>query len=374
MNLSSLAGLLSLHLCTAAAIAQIITANTSPLDVPTDPRSVAMGESFVALPGNPTALMSNPAGLAGLTGLGVSYAQRSLNWMKFLEDYKYHGANGYIAVPFGVFGIQYNRFSMGEATISTSTSPDGIGKMRLYEHAFVLGFGRTFGENFSAGIAAKYFNIVNTVISITTPNAIDFTTTPAYLFDAGAQYSTPVFPGDSLLQNAVTAGISVQNIGTEVKSASSLIESEANAELPRYLRVGFSYQLKILSRQTDGLQPASMILTAEYRRLINSSIYADSQRDYWVFGVEFGLFEIIAFRLGGVINPYTSIYGKTAEFAARGGIGLNLPFAKLGVPVPFSVSGSYSFIPINRYPNQFMTGTTDNLEVFSIGLEYALGF
>ena len=37
-----------------------------------------MGESFTALPSNPSSLMYNPAGLAGLAGLRVSYSQRNL--------------------------------------------------------------------------------------------------------------------------------------------------------------------------------------------------------------------------------------------------------------------------------------------------------
>ena len=45
-----------------------------PFDSPADARSVAMGESFVALPSNPAALMYNPAGLAGLTGLKIGRA------------------------------------------------------------------------------------------------------------------------------------------------------------------------------------------------------------------------------------------------------------------------------------------------------------
>jgi hypothetical protein len=38
-----------------------------PFGIPADPRSVAMGESFVALASNPAALLYNPAGLAGFS-------------------------------------------------------------------------------------------------------------------------------------------------------------------------------------------------------------------------------------------------------------------------------------------------------------------
>src|SRR5271169_5671697 len=50
-----------------------------PFDTPSDPRGLAMGGSSVAIPSNPSALMYNPAGLAGLSGVHVSYAQRNLS-------------------------------------------------------------------------------------------------------------------------------------------------------------------------------------------------------------------------------------------------------------------------------------------------------
>jgi hypothetical protein len=81
-----------------------------PFDTPVDPRGVAMGESFVALPSDHAALMYNPAGLAGLSGLSVSYSRKSLDW--FLQDWSFYSINATVGTSFGVFAAQYNRESI----------------------------------------------------------------------------------------------------------------------------------------------------------------------------------------------------------------------------------------------------------------------
>src|SRR5271169_1411852 len=88
-----------------------------PFDTPADPRSVAMGESFVALPSDPAALMYNPAGLAGLTGLNVSYSRKSMDW--FLKGWSVSSINAAVGTSFGAFAAQYNRKSMGTIPITT---------------------------------------------------------------------------------------------------------------------------------------------------------------------------------------------------------------------------------------------------------------
>ncbi len=87
-----------------------------PFDSPADPRSFAMGESFTALPSNPSALMYNPAGLAGLTGLRVSYSQRSLATN---SDWTLRSFNAAIGTPIGSFAAQYNRDSYGMLPFSS---------------------------------------------------------------------------------------------------------------------------------------------------------------------------------------------------------------------------------------------------------------
>jgi hypothetical protein len=341
-----------------------LSAYTSPLDVPTDPRCVAMGESFVALPENPTALMSNPAGLAGLIGGGASYAQRSMDWMRGLESFKYHGANAYVALPFGVFGIQYGRLNTGEMIVRTASSPEGIGRVKSYIHDFGIGFGTKIWGNLAVGVAAKFFDMVWNSTGPNVPGWTDLSSNPAYLFDAGAMYSIADEMHDSTVQGAFAVGIAVQNAGTEFKLKYSTEVEASDYNVPRYLRVGFAYTLRILSRQQNGLQPLALALTGEYRRPLRPN------QDTWGFGLECTLFECISARAGGVMMPFTSIYGEQGNVMFRGGAGLHIPLPRMGLRIPLVVSANYALIPINRFPNAYMVGDKSSLSAFSFEVQY----
>ena len=112
-----------------------------PFELPADPRSFAMGESFVALPSDPAALMYNPAGLAELMGINVSYSHRGLNWVPPTDGWSISTINAAVATSFGVFGAQYNRKSMGTLPVTTVRFPDGDGtELSLYSHDIALGY------------------------------------------------------------------------------------------------------------------------------------------------------------------------------------------------------------------------------------------
>jgi hypothetical protein len=365
--LRSLATSLALGLFVIGARAQSGAYN-SPLDVATSSRSIAMGEALAAVPKEPMALMSNPAGLAGLDGIGVSYSQRSINWMSGLEDFRFHGASAFIALPFGVFGIQYNRFSMGEVAISTPSSPQGYGTATMYAHSIAAGFGVHLTGNLSAGVTAKHFDIIYDVSAPTTSFETDFT--PAYLVDGGIQYSIPIRTADSAAIHTLTGGLAIQNLGTNLRM-SNLTESGSSSEqMPRYLRVGASYGLDILPGDPEGLHPVSLLFTAEYRTILNEAGGMYNDRSFWGFGAECTALEIISLRLGGVVMPYTSIYGEKGKLMFRTGMGLRLPLATLGVPAPLVLSGEFAIIPIDSHPNNFMWGFTSSLSAFTVGLEY----
>ena len=133
-----------------------------PFDTPADPRSVAMGESFVALPANPAALMYNPAGLAGLSGLNISYSRKSLDW--YLKDWSIATINATLGTSFGVFAAQYNRKSMGTIPVTTVQFPDGNGSAyTLYAHDVAFGYAYRLPVGLALGLSAKYYDFVETL-------------------------------------------------------------------------------------------------------------------------------------------------------------------------------------------------------------------
>jgi hypothetical protein len=108
----------------------------TPVDVPTDPRGIGMGESLVALRANPSSLMYNPAGLAGLKGTSLAYAERKMNWFSGLDEFRYYGVSASVETPIGVFGARYDRLSMGVGAVFDRVEP---GQRKRQRHVAVIG-------------------------------------------------------------------------------------------------------------------------------------------------------------------------------------------------------------------------------------------
>jgi hypothetical protein len=335
-----------------------------PFGIPADPRSVAMGESFVALPSNPAALLYNPAGLAGLNGVYLSYSRRALNVVPLIDEYMLHSVNGTLAVPFGVFAVQYNEKFLGTFLVATAANPDGIGtEETFYSYNVAVGFGTTLSERLDIGVAAKYYHFAGS------SSAAD------YLFDAGLIYTLPPFHKQSAVHDSLCIGLSVQNI--HVQGETSIITPRGTYPVqenrPEYFRAGISFALRTVPREESDLTTVAVAVTGEYRNLLNQPSTAYEGRSYWGIGVEAGLFEILTLRAGVYTQPFTGFDGERDRPAYRYGAGLNLPLRKLGAGIPLLVSINYAVQPLNQIVNSALAGFTEksSLPAFSLDLHYA---
>jgi hypothetical protein len=190
---------------------------TSSFEVPVDARSIAMGQSFVAVSANQHALLYNPAGLSGLRGICVSYSQRSINWFdSFTDGYKYHSMNATVATPFAVFGFSYNRLSLGEF-VRTNSSGVEIGRFTPHEHTFALGAAHSFENGLAVGASLKTFNFVDIIVrSPSSPDGFgnEQKTLPIF-FDLGAMYE---ISNQYSANGAVnySFGVTLQNFGSNL--------------------------------------------------------------------------------------------------------------------------------------------------------------
>lgn len=346
-----------------------------PVDTPTDPRSVAMGESFVAIAGNPAAMMYNPAGLAGLTGVTASYAQRRNDWYSGADNLRYHSGNATVGVGPLTLGALFNRHDYGEIAISSSQYPDGMAYGEPHFDLYALGAGASLDEHWDVGFAAKMFNYS---LSITRGNGYSLSTTPAWLFDAGVIYRLPGNIDALHMARLFSAGISLQNLGTKLKSSSTLQTStgprsvSGEMNIPLYIRMGVSFGLSQLTASESDLVPFTLLLTAELRSLLNGGSGQSSASNFWGVGLDTKMYEILSVRLGLYIPPYSSIYGMDGTPALRYGIGLDLPFERLGLGAPLAVLAEYAAIPANvTLPYYGFPGNVrSTLHVFSLGVRY----
>ena len=361
-----------------------------PFDTPTDPRSVSMGESFVAVPANPSALMYNPAGLAGLSGLNVSYSRKNLDWVS--EGLSFYSMNAAVSTSFGVFAAQYNRYLMGTIPVTTELYPDGNGsEMTLYSHDVAVGYAYRLAVGLALGAAAKYYDFVESISGPLNGGMPPWTSTPAYLFDFGITYTLPRLHSQEAVEDSITVGLSYQNVGSRWKIAypqsayqGALMEYDQNTEevqLPEYFRIGVSYAMRIQPPEKGGLSPFAALLTAEFRSLQNPvqtgyEIYWPSpvspETSYWGFGLECTVFEFLSLRGGAAFRPFESMEGDRDRPSFRYGAGIHIPVQRIGVDIPLTASIQYTVVP--AVDHGYYLGPPDRtgtFPVFSIDIQYS---
>ncbi len=337
------------------------------LDVPTDPRSTAMGESMVALPSNQAGLMSNPAGLADVNGILTKYANRENHFSNYAEGARMQSGYVSVSTSLGTIAGLYNRSSFGDIPVTDAPHPTSTGQViNLHEDLYEVGVAHKFSEHWSAGFAVKTLSVYDYM-----PQYFTVTQHP-FLVDFGLLFSLPeIFPGTHH-RDRLSVGLSAQNMGSDYRfkwkntNWYSNQESDITIPVPRYVRLGFSYEIVRVADRSGGLSPAGLLVTAEYRGLTNPSALGQdpSSRDFWGVGVELSAFEIVKARLGGYAQPYTNLYGDKGTLKARYGAGVALPLERIGVDLPLIIGADYANVPVNLHTSEPTT-----LNAFSLTLQ-----
>jgi hypothetical protein len=120
-------------------------------------RSVAMGEAYTAMSGDPNCIFYNPAGTAFVKGLELAF-----NHSQWIADIQYQSAvMAYNAGRFGTFTLSYVTVNYGtfERTIVDEHAWEGYsseGNFNVDESAFGLGYARQITDRFFVGGQIKY--------------------------------------------------------------------------------------------------------------------------------------------------------------------------------------------------------------------------
>lgn len=104
----------------------------------------------------------------------------------------------------------------------------------------------------------------------------------------------------------------------------------------------------------------------EYSNVLNW--FGPTRYYHWGWGIELSGYDILCVRLGGYLQPFSSVFGQERVAAIRLGAGVRLPF-RLLVPdaAPFACSIDYAAIPL--YDAYFL-GAPATANVFSLTLSY----
>jgi len=343
----------------------------SAYDVPADARSIAMGESFVALTGNQNAMMFNPAGLGAICGSQASYSLRRFDWWSFLENFKFQQINGTVETPYVNIGFLYNRYTSGQLIFSLIG--DSSRTIEYFEYALAVALGRRFGSNWDVGFSLKTYDIG---LHYLTPGGRELNTTKPILVDFGFIYSSTIGADTQGLAQSFSMAVAVQNLGGKLKNTyPSILGSPSAVEtsLPQYVRVGFTYGAVIHGRIVESLTPLSVLLSGEYRTFLNGSDSQKHEKDYWGFGLELKGMEILSVRLSGFIDPIGSVYGRKGVPSLRYGLGVSIPFQKIGVPFPLIVQFDFAGIPPQAGNSFIQSFKTKTMNAYSISVAYENG-
>jgi hypothetical protein len=301
------------------------------IDTPTDSRSIAMGESFVAVPNNPSSVMYNPAGLAGTRGVLLFYARRNDNKLG-IEERFYESIVAAIHTPILDVGAFYTRFNTGDMLTTTEQNSGGAGStLNLCTYTMGLVVAKRVGEA-NAGIIVKRTDVSR---NPTGGSSNPVESNKPIAVDVGVLYSHAFPLKNRGWEHQISIGMSLQNFGQDAKVTGW--SGGLTFELPQYVRIGGAYSVALPPVDPSVLAPVRLLLTSEYRNLMNAGNKQNPTRDYWGVGMEATIYDVFAIRLGG--------YGNLRKTKIRYGFGAQAPLEKLGTGMPITVTLDYSAIP-----------------------------
>ncbi len=268
-------------------------------------RATGMGESYIAVANDPSALYWNPAGLTQYDNNQVYFAHS-----EWLVDVKHSflGAS-YRLDQSNVIGFSVIALYMDDMPVTTETMPFGTGEYFSYtDLAFGLTYARRMTDQFSFGLTLRYMN-----------SSLDKLSMNGFMFDLGTYYWT----GLGTSRFAVT----VSNFGGQISPSGEVTlldgsnrDSWQEFALPTVFRVGFAMEpyMTEVHKVTTTIQ-------------LN---HPNDNAENLGFGLEYGWNNTVNLRGGYKINV------DEETFSAGIGVAIPLTFAAINVDYSFARWGN----------------------------------
>lgn len=275
----------------------VSTTGVQFLKIPAGVRGAGMGGMFAAVADDISTTYWNTAGLAQLQNVEIN-----LLHVAYFAGTNYEFAG--LAVPLKPGSTLGLSASVDFIPSFNSTNNPSAIPGSANDFAIALGYGQTFGENFSLGIGGKYISS-SLVTYAATGMAVD----------AGLLLYTP--------NKDLTLGLSVQNVG----QVSNFSQYSSQEKLPTVYRAGVAYRFK-------PQEPTQFLLGVDLEKPIDSDPIIRAGGEVWVGSKEFS----VAFRGGYSLNPLNQDLGGAVGASLGAGVryaGFELNYAL----VPFGVLG-----------------------------------
>ncbi|HYJ33377.1 MAG TPA: PorV/PorQ family protein [Candidatus Binatia bacterium] len=237
-------------------------------------RAAAMGDAYVALSDDATAVYWNPAGIARMSGQSIS-----LNHTSWPADILFDQAAYVFNIKWipGMLGVNVRALTMSRDIVRTTYLPEGTGDtFDAGEWAYGLSYARALTDKFSAGLSVNYVQ-----------TGLDDVKGSSTTFDFGTLYDVGVL--------GAKIGMSIQNIGSDM----TFIDEKV--KMPVFFRVGGSF---------DVMQQGEnrLIAAAEFTHPPDNSEKLN-------VGAEYGFHDYLFLRGGYKLNYDTQ--GLTAGFGVK---------------------------------------------------------
>ncbi len=280
-------------------------------------RAWGLGQSFVAVADDATAMYWNPGGLGFLEGSHISLTHSQLIPM-LAPDVYFETFDVCHAIPgVGTVGLSFIYLTYGKWWETTGTGEE-VAEHTSYEFAFGGYYALKLSEAASLGIGLK-------VCHVFLSPAVQATN-----FKEGAGTS---FAADFGIlghpSKRFSYGVALQNLGPNM----SFIEKEDSAPLPRTLRGGIAFKPFVGNEYSTLVSLEATKALIGLDRIFSERQFSEVRRDATLNGgLEFTFANFVSPRTGYIFDPDGKIKGFTFGFGIRVPFGGGLNFDYASVP------------------------------------------
>lgn len=224
-----------------SSVSNVGTNAAAFLEIGIGARAQAMGGAFTSIADDATAMYWNPAGIAHLDGLEVSFT--NTEWLA--DTYLGYAAVATSLGTFGAVGFDVSVLDAGERPVRTIAQPEGTGEIfGSRDLAIGIAFAMNLTDKFSLGFHGKFIR-----------QEVWHEAANGFALDVGALYRTPI--------TGLQLGFSILNFGTRMKLAGRDLQrpfdpdpsnfgndainvafETQSFQLPLLFRFGVSYRIK----------------------------------------------------------------------------------------------------------------------------------
>jgi hypothetical protein len=292
------------------------------LKIGPDARGTGMGESFVAVVNDVSALYWNPA---GLTNAPVDQAIFShTEWLVDLK-HEFAGASYHLS-PSDVVGAAFTSLHTDPMKITTETQPEGNGNYFSYSDvAIAATYARKMTDQFSFGVTARYVR-----------ETIDMLKTQAVLIDLGTYYTMGL--------GSARFAVVVSNFGSNVSPSGSVVSGNGTT-----VSTFQSYSPPTTFKLGVAFEPYE---TVEHR--VTTSIQLNHPNDNAEnvrLGVEYAYDSMFFLRVGVKRTIGESMLYRSTSSAEdyAFGAGVRIPIAVMTVNADYSFANFNDLGAVHRF-------------------------